>query len=65
MEPSEEGEDVTAIGLLQQSTGLGSVLVSDESEEPEDDEELVSEREESEEVDESAFGRPVCCGVLC
>ena len=54
-------EDVTAIGLLQQSAGAES----DESDESEDELEdvLVSEGEELEEVDESAFGRLMASAV--
>ena len=55
---SEVEEDVTAIGLLQRSAG--SVSNESDLEESEDDEledVLVSEGEELEEVDESAFGR--------
>ena len=51
-ESSEEEEDVTAIGLLQPKRSADS---ADESDESEDDEVLVSEGEEQEEVDESAF----------
>ena len=58
-ESSEEEEDVTAIGLLQRTRSADSVSASDESDnsdaELEDDEVLVSEEEEMEEVDESAF----------
>ena len=60
-ESSEEEEDVTAIGLLQRARtrNADSESTSDEStsgnSESEDDEVLVSEEEEVEEVDESAF----------
>ena len=56
---SSEEVDITAIGLLQraQTRSADSVSASDESDnsESEDDEVLVSEEEEVEEVDESAF----------
>ena len=58
-ESSEEEEDITAVGLLQRTRtrSVDSVSASDESgnSESEDDEVLVSEEEEAEEVDESAF----------
>ena len=60
-ESSDEEEDVTAIGLLQpeRTRNADSVSASDKSDnsesESEDDEVLVSEEEELEEVDESAF----------
>ena len=68
-ESSEVEEDVTAVGLLpdQQSAGL----FSDDSDESEDEDVLVSEVEELEGVDESAFGRLVASAaeqsrcVLC
>ena len=50
---SEEGKDITAIGLLQRSADL----VSSGSDESEDDGMLVSEGEELEEIDESGFGK--------
>ena len=60
-EPSEVEEDVTALGLSQRN-GAGSA--SDlESEESENDEVLVSEGEEQEEVDESAFGKLMASAV--
>ena len=49
---SEEEEDVTAIGLVQ-----SECPAPDEFDESEDDEVVVSEGEEVEEVDESAFVR--------
>ena len=61
---SEVEEDVTAVGLLQQSAG--SVSNESDLEESEDDEledVLVSEGEELEEVDESAFGRLMASAV--
>ena len=60
-ESSEEEVGITAIGLLQRARtrSADSVSASDESDnsdaESEDDEVLVSEEEEMEEVDESAF----------
>ena len=56
-ESSEEEEDITAIGLQQRTRSAVADSVSDESDasESEDDEVLVSEGEEQEEVDESAF----------
>ena len=62
-ESSKKEEDVTAIGLLQRSGGLGSVPESSESDESEDDEVLVSEGEELENFDESAFGRLMASAV--
>ena len=60
-EASEVEEDVIALGLLQRS-GAGSE--SDlETEESENDEVLVSEGEEQEEVDESAFGKLIARAV--
>ena len=58
-ESSEVEEDVTALGLLQRSgAGSASNLESaSEDSESEIDEVLVSEGEEQEEVDESAFGK--------
>lgn len=47
-ESSDDEEDVTAIGLIQGSA-------DSESDESEDDEVMVSEGEELEQVDESAF----------
>ena len=55
---SEEEEDVVAIGLLQGNHDAD--LSSDESE---DDEVLVSEGEELEEVDESAFEKLMASAV--
>ena len=58
-EPSEEEEDITAIGLLQKAQTRSADLVSTSNEsdnsESEDDEVLVSEEEEVEDVDESTF----------
>ena len=58
-ESSEEEEDITAFGLLQraQTQSADSVSASDESDnsESEDNEVLLSEEEEVEEADESAF----------
>ena len=55
--------DVIAIGLLQRTRSADSVSASDESDnldaEPEDDEVLVSEEEEVEGVDESAFEKRI------
>ena len=51
-ESSEEEEDVTAIGLLQLERSADS---ADEPDESENDEVLVSEGEDQEEVEESAF----------
>ena len=59
-ESSEVEEDVTAIGLLQHSVDL----VLDEPEESEDEDLLVSEGEELEEVDKSAFGRLMVSAVV-
>ena len=60
-ESSKVEEDVTAIGLLQQSAGAES----DEPDESEDELEdvLVSEGEELEEVDESPFGKLMASAV--
>ena len=59
------GEDVTALGLLQRSgTGSASNLESaSEDSESENDKVLVSEGEEQEEVDESAFGKLMASAV--
>ena len=57
-ESSEEEEDITAVGLLQRTRtrSVDSVSATDESDNSEsEDEVLVSEEEEVEEVDESAF----------